>query len=218
MFGKKTDKLGLIVAIVSAVYFVTSTFTYIYNNYLFFCALDIKAPIQLSLDGQTLISGVEIELLMEAYYPKALNVIAQIVHIISMVSSLAWLVFIFIFWNNLFVKFKPTMAFMYTFIAVIIAAMTYEGFIIPFEIGGLFAFIFRNRDEIKITNFYNPYGNPNGYNGYDPYGRANQNNYDPYGRSNQNNNYGGQQNGNQSDPFEEFGDGKNDGSNDPFGM
>lgn len=219
VFGKKTDKIGLIVAIVSAIYFATSLFTFIYNNYLFFCALDAKLPIELAIDGQTLIDGKAIELLMEIHYKsKALNIIANIIHVISMIASLAWLVFMFIFWNNLFVKFKPTMVFMYTFIAVIIAALTYEGFIIPLEVGGLFVFIFRNRDEIKITNFYNPYGNPNGYNGYDPYGRGNQNAYDPYGRSNQNNNYGGQGNGSQSDPFEEFGDNKKDDTNNPFGM
>ena len=216
VFGRRTNKLGLIVAIVSGIYFVTSLFLYIYQNYWFFCAIDAELVVDLSLNGQYIIhtnDGVmSIEMLMmEKEY---LNVIAKIVNVISMIASLAWIVFIFMLWNNLFVKFKPGMAFMYSFLAVIIAMGTYSSFAIPLEIAGLFVFIFRNRDEIKIVNFYNPYGNQSGYNNYDPYGRNNQQSYDPYGRNN--NNQGGQTG--QNDPFEEFGDNKDNDSSNPFGM
>ena len=214
VFGRRTNKLGLIVAIVSGIYFVTSLFLYIYQNYLIFCALDAKLPVILSLDGQAIIGGVSIDILMQATYSQTIYVIAKIVNVISMIASLAWIVFIFMLWNNLFVKFKPGMAFMYSFLAVIIAMGTYSSFAIPLEIAGLFVFIFRNRDEIKIVNFYNPYGNQGGYNNYDPYGRNNQQSYDPYGRNN--NNQGGQTG--QNDPFEEFGDNKDNDSSNPFGM
>ena len=214
VFGRRTNKLGLIVAIVSGIYFVTSLFLYVYQNYLIFCALDAKLPVILSLDGQAIIGGVSIDILMQATYSQTIYVIAKIVNVISMIASLAWIVFIFMLWNNLFVKFKPGMAFMYSFLAVIIAMGTYSSFAIPLEIAGLFVFIFRNRDEIKIVNFYNPYGNQSGYNNYDPYGRNNQQSYDPYGRNN--NNQGGQTG--QNDPFEEFGDNKDNDSSNPFGM
>lgn len=212
VFGKRTNKLGLIVAIISGVNFAISTFMFIYNYYFVIGALFNGAPIDIIYDSATLaiqmsIGEDAVNNLMNTY-PQALNAIAQIADIVSMISSLAWLVFSFIFWNNLFVKFKPGMAIMYAFISVILGG----GAIIPFEIAGLFVFIFRNRDEVKPIIFYNTYSSQGGYTNYDPYGRNNQQGYDPYGRNN--NDF--DQTDKEKDPFEEFGDSKD--GDDPFGM
>ena len=201
IFGKITDKIGLIVMIMRAVTIALNTFLVIYSNYLIACAIGENLIISVASDSSIYIDGVALSTLQETYYAKGLQVVATIVGILSSIADLIWIFIAFAFWNSLLSKYKPAMAFMYVFIAVAISLLT-ESFLLPLEIGGLFAFIFRNREEIKINVVYRaPYNSYQG-NNYQP--------RDPYGRDNGNYNQAPQ----GGDPFEEFSSDKS--NDDPF--
>lgn len=202
-FGRITDKIGKITLIVRAVAVGLNLFSVIYTNYLIFCALAIGTPISVTSDAVLYIGGETLATLQQLHYGKGLIVIGNIMNTLSRLAGFAWLVVAFSFWSAMFNKFKPGMAFMYTFIAVIIAFTT-ESFVLPLEIGGLFLFIFRNRPDIKVNIVYR---NP-----YNQYGNGGFNNSDPYGRDT----YSEPKNQADDNPFEEFSSDKKD--NDPFGF
>ena len=221
MFGKKTDKIGLLALIVTAVNTFCTIYTSIYGYYFIVEALITKLPVVIT-ENNIFINGHALASLQQAYIPLFFTIFGTVIDCISAVCSFAWIYIMYVFWNGFFIKYKPGRSTMYTIVSLFISFATMEAFFFPIEVGGIFLFIFRNREPIKINivygNPYNTYGNPYNQNPYnqnpygDPYGRDNQSYKDPYGRDDE------PRQPKQPKPEEPFGefDGNNDKKDDFF--
>lgn len=211
MFGKKTDKIGLFALIVTAVYTFCTVYTTVYGYYFIIEALVSKLPILIT-ETNIFINGHALNNLQQAYIPKFFTILGTILDYLSAICSFAWIYIMYVFWNGFFIKYKPGRSAMYTIVSLFISFSTMGTFFFPIEVGGIFLFIFRNREPIKINivygNPYNPYGNPYGNpyqnNPYgDPYNQNQQGYRDPYGRD-VDENKDAQKQSKPEEPFGEF--------------
>ena len=218
MFGRRTDKIGLFALIVTAVYTFCTVYTTVYSYYFVVEALISKLPVVIT-DTNVFINGHALSSLQEAYIPMFFTILGTVLDILSSVCTLAWIYIMYTFWNGFFIKYKPGRSTMYTIVALFASFITMGSFFFPIEVGGIFLFIFRNREPVKINIVYgnpymqNPYGNPYNQNPYnqnpygDPYGRDDQSYKDPYGRDNQTSAPKGPK---PEEPFGEFDNDKKD--------
>lgn len=216
LFGKKSNKVGLVAMFATIFNYGVFIAHFILVYFAIYKAMTSGYNVIVSLSGGVYIEQslpVSVDLLEHTltdfvrgtstpYFVAVLTL-----QYAQFLRDFVQIIFMYIFWSNLFVKYKPGMSAVYTIIATLSPIL-----LGPFiEIGGIFAFIFRNRDQFDLEDYINSIknraytqnvnpGNPYGQNPY-------QNN--PYGQ----NPYQGNAN---DDPFEEFSDnnGKND---DPFG-
>lgn len=218
LFGKKSNKIGLI-AMFSTLF--------IYGTYIIYQVLKFIALCQAVANGYNIIITVSSGIYIEKVVPQSVEALSHtltdfvrgssnayyvsllVLQFVQYFGDFVQIIFMWCFWSNLFTKYKPGMSVVYTIIATLSPIL-----LGPFvEIGAIFAFIFRNREQFDFEEYIkmmqartynqNPYGNPYGQQGQNVYGN-------PY-QSQQNNT------NSNDDPFEEFSN-KNGQNNDPFGM
>lgn len=238
LFGKVTEKIGLVVAITIGVTVLFNILNTVLSYSVFFDGLLSGEVIVINavesastaemlfvmplteLKNMVSPSGVLLGTLPQIYsyetlatnMPKWISVLSNVSFYFNMFISIAHVFVMFAFWSAFYRLYKPNSIFMYTIVSALVP------YFFPFfEIAGIFVFIFRNREEINIEemmrNIYRAQGYTNPYN--NPYeNNANNQDFDPYGRNSAGNGYAKP---NQNDnPFDEF-DGKNDNSSDdPF--
>ena len=238
VFGKTTQKLGVILTITSALYIgLTLIYTFI-KYYVFIRGMFVGQSVVVLSTAENLAS--EIYLIPTATFTNMVDgtgrfvgninsltpysfdnaysyyvrpwaqTVAEVSYYINMLVSLVHVLMTISFWNAFFRGYKPNSVFMYTVVSAFVP------WLVPFiEVGGIFVFIFRNREEIDIdaimrkiyaTNGYNPYANPYA-------NQYNNPNSDPYGREFDNNG-GAKPNQPSDNPFGEFEN--NDRNDDPF--
>jgi len=240
LFGKVTEKIGLVVAITIGVTVLFNILNTVLSYSVFFEGLFsgevivINSAVESASTSEMLFvmpleelknmvspNGILLGALPQIYsyetlatnMPKWISVLSNVSFYANMLISIAHVFVMFAFWSAFYRLYKPNSIFMYTIVSALVP------YFFPFfEIAGIFVFIFRNREEIDIEqmmrNIYRAQGYSNPYN--NPYGNnANNQDFDPYGRNSQGDGY---TKPNQNDnPFGEFDGENNSNSNDdPF--
>ncbi len=237
IFGKPTQKIGVILTITSALYIgLTLIYTFI-KYYVFIRGMFVGQSIVVLSTAENLASEIyliptttfthmvdgagkfvgSVDSLTPYSFKNAYSyyvrpwaqTIGDIAYYLNMIVSLVHVLVTISFWNAFFRGYKPNSVFMYTVVSAFVP------WLVPFfEVGGIFVFIFRNREEIDIEelmrkmyqNAYNPYANPyaNQYNNpnSDPYGREFDNNGSAKPNQPSDNPFGEFENNNHNDdPF-----------------
>jgi hypothetical protein len=219
LFGKKSNKIGLVAMLATL---------FIYGTFVIYQVLTYVAMYQAVANGYNVVLSLSSGIFIEKVVPQSVEalshtltdfirggsnayyVVMVVLQFIQYFADFIQIIFMWCFWNNLFTKYKPGMSLVYTIIATLSPIL-----LGPFiEVGAIFAFVFRNRDQFDIEEYIKTMqarahnqaqnGNPyNGYQGQNPYGNPYQNT-----QNNTNSN---------DDPFEEFSN-KNGKNDDPFGM